>query len=96
MIHGLQFLFRLGKNLLEDGNLYSGAAKPLTKTWFVVIFNYNVSLFIKTSTRKIGHFEFRNFGEFKSISDVLSILKKFIFMDILAPKVTVHDVKSGL
>ena len=55
-----------------------------------------MSLFIKTNTRKIGHFEFRKFGVFKSISDVLSILKKFIFMDILAPKVTVHDVKSGL
>ena len=96
MIHGLQFLFRLGTNLLEDGNPSPGAAKPLTKTWSVVIFNYNVSLFIKTSTRKIGHFEFRKFGVFKSISDVLSILKKFIFMDILAPKVTVHDVKSGL
>ena len=57
---------------------------------------YNMSLFIKTNTRKIGHFEFRKFGVFKSISDVLSILKKFIFMEILAPKVTVHDVKSGL
>ena len=55
-----------------------------------------MSLFIKTNTRKIGHFEFRKFGVFKSISDVLSILKKFFFMDILAPKVTVHDVKSGL
>ena len=37
MIHGLQFLFRLGTNLLEDGNICSGAAKPLTKTWSVVI-----------------------------------------------------------
>ena len=55
-----------------------------------------MSLFIKTNTRKIGGFEFRKFGVFKSISDVLSILKKFIFMDILAPKVTLHEVKSGL
>ena len=56
---------------------------------------YNMALFIKANTRKIGHFEFRKFGVFKSISDV-SILKKFVFMDILASKVTVHDVKSGL
>ena len=79
-----------------DGNLYSGAAKPLIKTWSVVMFNYNMSLFIKTNTQKIGDFEFRKFGVFKSISDILSILKKFIFMDILAPKVTLHEVKSGL
>ena len=77
-----------------DGNQGSGAAKPLIKTWSVVMFNYNMSLFIKT--QKIGDFEFRKFGVFKSISDILSILKKFIFMDILAPKVTLHEVKSGL
>ena len=57
---------------------------------------HNMSLFIKTNTRKIGYFEFRKSGVFKSISELLSISKKFIFMDILAPKVTVHDVKSGL
>ena len=56
---------------------------------------YNMSLFIKTNTRKIGHFEFRKFGLFYW-GKVWGILKKFIFMDILAPKVTVHDVKSGL
>ena len=95
MIHGLQFLCLLGTNLLENDNLFrSGQASYKD----VVRGNIycNMSWFIKTSTRKIGHFEFRKFGVFKSISDVLSILKKFIFMDILAPKVTVHNVKSGL
>ena len=62
MIHGLQFLFLLGANLLENGNRSSGAAKPLIKTWSVVIFITTCHCLLKRIHERLDILNFESLG----------------------------------
>ena len=68
MIHGLQFLFLLGTNLLEDGKSSSGAAKPLTKTWSVVIFITTCHCLLKRIHERLDIFNFESLGYSKVLA----------------------------
>ena len=68
MIHGLQFLFLLGTNLLEDGTPCPGAAKPLTKTWSVVIFITTCHCLLKRIHERLDIFNFESLGYSKVLA----------------------------
>ena len=62
MIQRLQFLFLLGTNLLEDGNLISGAAKLLMETWSVVIFITTYHCLLKRIHEGLDILNFESLG----------------------------------
>ena len=68
MIHGLQFLFLLGTNLLETDNIYSGAARPLIKTWSVVIFITTCHCLLKRIHERLDILNFESLGYSKVLA----------------------------